>query len=82
MHKQIFCQELLETALGNSIHSARRSCLSRFLGDLLDYDTCLSTKEIGKKLTSKASVKSKIKAANYCVNNYKLETNIPVIYKG
>lgn len=64
MHKYSFCQKLLDTALTNSIHASRKACLTRFLSDLLDYDTTLSVTEIGKKLTSKASVKSKIKAAH------------------
>jgi hypothetical protein len=82
MHKRLFCQNLLDNALENSIHSARKTCLSRFLSDLLDYDTDLSVTEIGKKLTSKTTVKSKIQAANYFVNNSKLERNKGTIYKG
>lgn len=80
MHKYSFCQKFLDTALTNSIHAKRKACLTRFLSDLLDYDTTLSTTEIGKKLTSKASVKSKIKAANYFATNYKLADQIAVIY--
>ncbi len=51
MHKQTFCQKLFETALGTGIHKARKKCLSRFIGDLLDYDVNLSVTEIGKKLS-------------------------------
>lgn len=61
MHKQTFCQKLFDTSLGTSIHKARKKCLSRFIGDLLDYDVVL----IGKKLSSSSTVKSKIQAANY-----------------
>lgn len=82
MHKRVFCQKLLNNALGNSIHKARETCLTRFISDLLDYDTQLSVTEIGKKLSSQASVKSKIKAANYFINNYKLSEDIAVIYRG
>ncbi|HAT8796288.1 TPA: IS4-like element ISLpn1 family transposase, partial [Legionella pneumophila] len=53
MHKKIFCQNLLDSALKNSIHAKRKQCLVRFLSDLMDYDTTLSVTEIGKKLTSK-----------------------------
>lgn len=81
MHKTLFCQNLLTNALGTSIHKARQSCLTRFISDLLDYDTQISLTEIGKKLSSDATVKSKIKAANYFVSNYKLERDIPIIYK-
>jgi len=45
---------------------------SNDLSDLMDYDTTLSVTEIGKKLTSKSTVKSKIYAANTWVNNFKL----------
>lgn len=65
MHKQTFCQKLFDTALGINIHKARKKCLSRFIGDLLDYDVNLSVTEIGKKLSSSSTVKSKIQAANY-----------------
>ena len=82
MHKQIFCQNLLESALKNSIHAKRKQCLVRFLSDLMDYDTTLSVTEIGKKLTSKSTVKSKIYAASTLVNNFKLERHILCIYKG
>lgn len=82
MHKHIFCQKLFDNALGNLIHSKRKSCLVRFLSDLMDYDTTLSVTEIGKKLSSKTTVKSKIYAAQTLVNNYKLEQNIGLIYKG
>lgn len=82
MHKQLFCQNLLDSALKNSIHAKRKQCLVRFLSDLMDYDTTLSVTEIGKKLTSKSTVKSKIYAAHTCVNNVKLERNILSIYKG
>lgn len=82
MHKQIFCQKLFDTSLGNSIHKARKKCLSRFIGDLLDYDINLSVTEIGKKLSSSSSVKSKIQAANYLVGNKKLAFQVPLIYKG
>lgn len=81
MHKQLFCQNLLDNALGDCLHKKRKQCLSRFLGDLMDYDTTLSITEIGKKLTSKATVKSKIYAANTFVSNIKLERNILTIYK-
>lgn len=82
MHKQLFCQNLLDNALNNSIHAKRRKCLVRFLSDLMDYDTTLSVTEIGKKLTSKSTVKSKIYAAHTFVNNFKLENDIVCIYKG
>lgn len=82
MHKQLFCQNLLDSALNNTIHVKRKKCLSRFLSDLMDYDTTLSVTEIGKKLTSKSTVKSKIYAAHTFVNNYKLERDIVCIYKG
>jgi len=82
MHKRLFCQNLLDNALGNSIHAKRKQCLVRFLSDLMDYDTTLSITEIGKKLTSKTTVKSKINAAHTFVNNCKLESNIMRIYKG
>ncbi|WP_133140917.1 IS4 family transposase, partial [Legionella genomosp. 1] len=81
MHKQLFCQNLLDSALKNSIHAKRKQCLVRFLSDLMDYDTTLSVTEIGKKLTSKSTVKSKIYAAQTFVNNFKLESNIFSIYK-
>lgn len=51
------------------------------LSDLMDYDTTLSVTEIGKKLSSKATVKSKIYAAQTFVNNFKLERDILSIYK-
>lgn len=82
MHKQVFCQKLFDTALGTSIHKARKKCLSRFIGDLLDYDVDLSVTEIGKKLSSSNSVKSKIQAANYLIGNKKLASQTPLIYKG
>ena len=82
MHKNLFCQNLFDNALGSTIHAKRKRCLVRFISDLMDYDTTLSTTEIGKKLTSKATVKSKIYAAHTFVNNYKLESNITHIYKG
>lgn len=82
MHKQTFCQNLLDNALDNSIHAKRKACLVRFLSDLMDYDTTLSVTEIGKKLTSSATLKSKIYAANTLVNNYKLEREMMTIYKG
>ncbi|WP_061468056.1 IS4-like element ISLpn1 family transposase, partial [Legionella pneumophila] len=81
MHKKIFCQNLLDSALKNSIHAKRKQCLVRFLSDLMDYDTTLSVTEIGKKLTSKTTVKSKIYAAQTFVNNFKLERDIVCIYK-
>jgi hypothetical protein len=81
MHKQLFCQNLLDSALKNSIHAKRKQCLVRFLSDLMDYDTTLSVTEIGKKLTSKSTVKSKIYAAQTLVNNFKLERDIFCIYK-
>lgn len=82
MHKRVFCQNLLDNALQNSIHAKRKSCLVRFLSDLMDYDTKLSVTEIGKKLSSNSSVKSKIYAAHTLVNNYKLSQKISLIYKG
>lgn len=82
MHKVTFCQNLFDNALTNSIHKAQKDCLVRITSDLLDYDTTLSVTEIGKKLTSKTTVKHKIKAANYFVNNYKIETKITTIYQG
>jgi hypothetical protein len=82
MHKQAFCQKLLDTSLGSSIHKARKKCLSRFIGDLLDYDVNLSVTEIGKKLSSSSTVKSKIQAANYLIGNKKLARQVPLIYKG
>lgn len=82
MHKQLFCQNLLDNALKNTIHAKRKACLVRFLSDLMDYDTKLSITEIGKKLSSKSSVKSKIYAAHTLVNNNKLERQISLIYKG
>lgn len=82
MHKQLFCQNLLDNALKNTIHAKRKTCLVRFLSDLMDYDTKLSVTEIGKKLSSKSTVKSKIYAAHTLVNNYKLERQISLIYKG
>jgi hypothetical protein len=82
MHQQTFCQKLFDRALGPSIHKARKKCLSRFIGDLLDYDVCLSVTEIGKKLSSSITVKSKIQAANYLIGNQKLASQIPLIYKG
>ncbi|MFO3510142.1 IS4 family transposase, partial [Legionella pneumophila serogroup 1] len=81
MHKKIFCQNLLDSALKNSIHAKRKQCLVRFLSDLMDYDTTLSVTEIGKKLTSKTTVKNKIYAAQTFVNNFKLERDIVCIYK-
>lgn len=82
MHKQAFCQKLFDTSLGTSIHKARKKCLSRFIGDLLDYEVNLSVTEIGKKLSSSSTVKSKIQAANYLIGNKKLTFQIPLIYKG
>lgn len=82
MHKQQFCHKLFDNSLGTSIHQARKNCLSRFIGDLLDYDINISVTEIGKKLTSKTTVKSKIQAANYLVGNHKLCEQIPLIYRG
>lgn len=82
MHKRTFCQNLLDNALGNSIHTKRKNCLARFVSDLMDYDTTLSVTEIGKKLSSKATVKSKIYAANTFVNNYKFEADMARIYEG
>lgn len=82
MHKQTFCQKLFDTALGSSIHKARKQCLSRFIGDLLDYDVDLSVTEIGKKLSSSSTVKSKIQAANYLIGNKKLASQTSLIYKG
>ena len=82
MHKTVFCQNLLDNALTNSIHTKRKKCLVRFLSDLMDYDVTLSVTEIGKKLSSNATVKSKINAANTFVNNHKLERDIILIYKG
>ena len=82
MHKQIFCQKLFDSSLGNTIHKARKQCLSRFIGDLLDYDINLSITEIGKKLSSSSTIKSKIQAANYFVGNKKFASQIPQIYKG
>lgn len=82
MHQQLFCQNLLDNALKNSIHAKRKKCLVRFLSDLMDYDTKLSVTEIGKKLTSKSTVKSKIYATQTFVNNFKLEREIGFIYKG
>ena len=76
MHKYLFCQKLLDKALDKSIHKKRKACLTRFLSDLMDYDTKLSVGEIGKKLTSKSTVKSKIYAAQQFVNNYKLANQI------
>ena len=81
MHKYLFCQKLLDKALDKSIHKKRKACLTRFLSDLMDYDTKLSVGEIGKKLTSKSTVKSKIYAAQQFVNNYKLANQIGLIYK-
>lgn len=81
MHKYLFCQNLLDSALKSSIHAKRKKCLVRFLSDLMDYDTTLSVTEIGKKLTSKTTVKSKIFAAQTFVNNFKLERDIFCIYK-
>lgn len=82
MHKQVFCQKLFDTALGTSIHKARKKCLSRFIGDLLDYDIDLSVPEIGKKLSSSSTVKSKIQAANYLIGNKKLASQTALLYKG
>lgn len=82
MHKQTFCQKLFDTSLGTSIHKARKRCLSRFIGDLLDYDIHLSVTEIGKKLSSSTSIKSKIQAANYLIGNKKLSSQISLIYQG
>jgi hypothetical protein len=48
----------------------------------MDYDTQLSVTEIGKKLTSKSTVKSKIYAAQQLVSNYKLSSQTDLIYKG
>ena len=53
----------------------------RFLSDLMDYDTTLSVTEIGKKLTSKATVKSKIYATHKFVSNSKLENDMVCIYQ-
>ena len=33
MHREAFCQKLLDTALGTSIHKARKKCLLRFIGE-------------------------------------------------
>lgn len=82
MHKQTFCQKLFDESLGTRIHKARKQCLSRFIGDLLDYEVNLSVTEIGKKLSSSSSVKSKIQAADYLIGNKKLASQIPLIYKG
>lgn len=82
MHKSVFCQKFFDNSLGSTIHKARRACLSRFIGDLLDYDINLSVTEIGKKLSSSSTVKSKIQAANYLIGNKKFASQIPVIYKG
>lgn len=82
MHKQTFCQKLFDNSLGTGIHKARKKCLSRFIGDLLDYDIHLSVTEIGKKLSSSTQVKSKIQAANYLIGNKKLSSQIPLIYQG
>lgn len=82
MHKRLFCQKLFDSALGNSIHTKRKNCLVRFVSDLLDYSSTLSITEIGKKLTSKATVKSKIYASSCFMSNHKLEQNIAVIYRG
>lgn len=82
MHKQLFCQNLLDNALADSIHIKRKKCLVRFLSDLMDYDTKLSVTEIGKRLTSRTTVKSKIYAAHRLVNNFKLEKEILCIYRG
>jgi len=82
MHKTVFCQKLFDNALSDSIHKARKDCLIQMTRDLLDYDTTLSVTEIGKKLTTKTTVKHKIKMAHYFVNNYKLEKNIPTIFQG
>ena len=82
MHKQLFCQNLSDNALKTSIHTKRKKCLTRFLSDLMDYDTRLSVTEIGKKLSSKSTLKSKIFAAQTFVNNFKLEREIGCIYKG
>lgn len=82
MHKQLFCQKLFDTALDTSVHKARKQCLSRFIGDLLNYDINLSVTEIGKRLSSSSTVKSKIQAANYLIGNKKLAAQIPLIYKG
>jgi len=82
MHKVVFCQNLFDNALTNSIHQARKDCLVQLSSDLLDYDTSISVTEIGKKLTTNTSVKHKIKMANYFVNNYKFEKCIPTIYQG
>lgn len=82
MHKHVFCQNLLDDALKNSLHAKRKQCLVRFLSDLMDYETTISVTEIGKKLTSKTTVKSKIYAAHTFINNFKLESHIGRIYKG
>src|SRR5688500_14183689 len=82
MHKQLFCQKLFDVSLGTSLHKTRKNCLSRFIGDLLDYDVNLSVTEIGKKLSSSSTVKSKIQAANYLIGNKKLVSQIPLIYRG
>jgi len=81
MHKRLFCQNLLDNALKTSIHAKRKKCLVRFLSDLMDYDTTLSVTEIGKKLTSKATVKSKIYATHKFVSNSKLENDMVCIYQ-
>ena len=82
MHKRLFCQNLLNNALPNLLHKKRKACLVRFLSDLMDYDTTLSITEIGKKLTSQATVKSKLYAAHQFVNNFKLEKQLLGIYQG
>ena len=82
MHKRLFCQNLLDNALEEGIHKKRKACLVRFISSLMDYSTQLSVTEIGKTLSSNATVKSKIYAAQTFVNNVKLERHIGQIYKG
>ena len=59
MHKQTFCHKLFDTSLGSNIHKARKKCLSRFIGDLLDYDVNLSVTE-----TQIKKIKGKSKGAD------------------
>jgi hypothetical protein len=82
MHKSLFCQRFFENALPKgTLHEKRKANLIRFTSDLLSYDTHLSVTEIGKKLTSRTSVKHKIKAADYFVGNKGLAESIPSIFK-
>ena len=82
MHDSTFCHKLFEKALSGQLHKKRLSCLSRFVGDLLDYDSCMSVTEIGKKLRSNTSVKHKIKSADYFVGNVKFSEEISKVYEG